>query len=72
LGPKAEDEANATAAELLMPESAVRAGFERYRSWSHQRTVVVHRLADEFLVSRQAMQRRLYSLGLLDAAERVR
>lgn len=53
-----EDEANRFAAELLMPEAAVRALMERYDGRASAR-----RLATEFLVSIAAMRWRLKNLG---------
>jgi hypothetical protein len=66
IGPWAEEQANAFAAELLVPERACRLGVERYAAWRRQPALLVRRLAGEFLVSRQAMQRRLVTLGLID------
>jgi hypothetical protein len=64
-----EDEANAFAAELLMPETSVKSLAERYRrETGGRRSVLARRLAPEFLVSRQAMLRRLQTLGLPAAA----
>ncbi|MFN3650412.1 MAG: ImmA/IrrE family metallo-endopeptidase [Armatimonadota bacterium] len=66
-----EDEANEFAAELLMPEPAVRLMADRYRrETGARRQVLARRLAPEFLVSRQAMIRRLETLGL-PTAQRV-
>jgi Zn-dependent peptidase ImmA (M78 family) len=60
-----EDEANRFAAELLMPEPAVRRlAHQCGREAGHRRSVLARRLAPEFLVSRQAMIRRLEELDL--------
>src|SRR5690242_5272905 len=53
-----EREANVFAAELLMPERAIRAGWEELGS--------VETLASRFDVSPSAMRWRLYSIGLID------
>lgn len=50
-----EREANVFAAELIMPEPEVRAGF-----------TAIHELAERFGVSDDAMHWRLYNLGLVD------
>jgi Zn-dependent peptidase ImmA (M78 family) len=64
-GERLEDEANRFAADLLTPEPAVRRLAERYRrEMGARRPVLARRLATEFLVSRQAMTRRLEALGL--------
>ncbi len=59
-----EHEADAFAAELLMPESVVRALVERNRSHSSDFDLI-WRLSTEMLVSRAAMKVRLRHLGLL-------
>jgi hypothetical protein len=59
-----EREANQFAAELLMPEEAVRELLDRYTP-SCQGDDLVWRLAGEMLVSRAAMRWRLRSLRLL-------
>jgi Zn-dependent peptidase ImmA (M78 family) len=65
-----ERDANAFAAELLMPADLVMASLRRL--W-HQRPALrldgaVDDLADEFDVSPQAMRYRLVNLGLADPA----
>lgn len=63
LGEGAEEEANRFAAALLMPEPAVRAAASSHEvGLGHE--LVVRRLAVMFLVSREAMRRRLNDLGL--------
>ena len=59
-----EHEADAFAAELLMPESVVRALAERYRSHCSDFDLI-WRLSTEMLVSRAALKVRLRHLGLL-------
>jgi Zn-dependent peptidase ImmA (M78 family) len=56
-----EIQANMFAAALLMPEDAVRSGWDRLQS--------VDRMARKFNVSEEAMGYRLDQLGLLDAQE---
>lgn len=58
-----EIEANAFAAELLMPEPFVRQEVER--SCEVRRTELVKQLAQTFAVSRPAMEIRLVNLGIL-------
>jgi Zn-dependent peptidase ImmA (M78 family) len=62
-----EIQANAFAAELLMPSQAVREQFVRLMGRARPSTVeqVVERLADDFNVSAQAMEYRLQRLDLL-------
>jgi hypothetical protein len=60
-----ESEANQFAAEVLMPATACRATVERHRH-RFGKGVAIRLLASEFLVSREAMNRRLAALGLLD------
>ena len=60
-----EREADAFAAEVLMPQMMVRLLFERYRTMVND-IDIVWRLASEMLVSRAAMRRRLHDLGLLN------
>lgn len=60
-----EKEADQFAAELLMPASACQVLAERYcRRFGTKRDVLARRLATEFLVSKQAMMRRLGELEL--------
>jgi hypothetical protein len=60
-----EEEANQFAAELLMPAPACRTLVEHYHArYSNRRPVLARRLAGEFLVSQQAMRRRLTDLDL--------
>lgn len=60
-----EKEADQFAAELLMPTSACFALAKRYiRRFGRKRDVLAKRLATEFLVSDQAMKRRLKDLEL--------
>ena len=62
-----EHEADIFAAELLMPEHACRAMAEKYVSrFGIKKSVVPRKLATEFLVSYEAMKRRLIDLGLYD------
>lgn len=60
-----EVEANRFAAELLMPEHWIRqeSGISRYSSYDDD--PVIGRLAQRYMVSRQAMTIRLTSLGLI-------
>jgi hypothetical protein len=64
-----EREANAFAAELLMPEEVcrARAGELRTRYGACPRSVLAYRLASELLVSKQAMDYRLKGLEVGDA-----
>ncbi|WP_339381600.1 ImmA/IrrE family metallo-endopeptidase [Brasilonema bromeliae] len=60
-----EAEADQFAAELLMPASACFALSKRYRGrFATKRDVLAKRLATEFLVSQEAMKRRLKDLQL--------
>lgn len=60
-----EEEADQFAAELLIPASACQVLAERYRCrFGTKRNVLAGRLATEFLVSKQAMRRRLGELEL--------
>jgi Zn-dependent peptidase ImmA (M78 family) len=60
-----EQEANAFAAALLVPEVACRKLYEMYQlRYGNHRTVLARRMATDFLVSRFAMHRRLETLGL--------
>ncbi len=64
-----EREANAFAAELLMPEAVLRARAEELRT-EHgvcPPGVLAYRLAAELLVSREAIRYRLKNLGVTDA-----
>jgi hypothetical protein len=68
-GPQAqadlEREADRFAAELLMPAGVCRVLVDRFGpTCGHKPAVLARRLAGEFLVSRQAMERRLAELGL--------
>lgn len=64
---QAEAEANQFAAEVLMPAGACERLINRYKRESHVReSTLVRRLAGEFLVSREAMRRRLSELGATD------
>jgi Zn-dependent peptidase ImmA (M78 family) len=58
-----EIEANAFAAELLMPESLMRQAVAKLPK--ADRKALVKRLAEDFHVSRQAMEIRLVNLGVL-------
>lgn len=60
-----EAEANVFAARLLMPESAVRAHYDKWAPrLSTRRSVLSRRLSSEFLTSVPAMRRRLDALEL--------
>jgi hypothetical protein len=59
-----EREANVFAAELLMPEPAVRAGWEPHAALDPEADATVL-LADRFGVSQVAMRWRLYGFGLI-------
>jgi Zn-dependent peptidase ImmA (M78 family) len=62
-----ERQANRFAAELLMPESRCRMLFDRYASrYGKTPRFLVHHLAGELLVSREAIAWRLYGLGLIE------
>jgi IrrE N-terminal-like domain len=64
-GADLEEEVDRFAAELLMPAWRCRSLVERHRhAYADRRPVLARRLATEFLVSRQAMERRLTELGL--------
>ncbi len=66
-GEEEEREANAFAAELLMPETLVRQHFRAFVGDKElvQERVLVRQLAETFDVSAQAMGYRLVNLGLL-------
>lgn len=65
-----EAEAHAFAADLLMPEPWVRHWFKtRDRGCANSPGLVSSRLATQFLVSRQAADRRVTDLGLLAGEE---
>jgi Zn-dependent peptidase ImmA (M78 family) len=60
-----EQEANAFAAALLMPEDTCRKLVEVYQPrYGSRRHVLARRMATDFLVSRLAMRWRLENLGL--------
>ena len=60
-----EREADFFAAEMLMPQNACRALAKTYgNKFGTNKKVVVRRLAMEFLVSQEAMRRRLEDLGI--------
>jgi len=60
-----EQEADAFAAALLMPEAACRALFEKHREdYGERRAVLARRMATDLLVSKSAMYRRLTTLEL--------
>lgn len=62
-----EDEADLFAAELLIPEHVCRAIAEPYvKKFGNRKSVVPRKMATEFLVSYEAMKRRLTDLGLYD------
>jgi DNA-binding phage protein len=65
-GEREEAEANRFAAEVLMPAAACRASAERHAA-RFGGVTPVRVLAGEFLVSQEAMKRRLGALGLLGA-----
>jgi len=73
-GPDADDmerQANRFAAELLMPEDACRALCRRYsRRYGPSARFLVHHLASELLVSRDAARLRLGDLGLIERPKR--
>jgi Zn-dependent peptidase ImmA (M78 family) len=66
-----EREANHFAAELLMPESVLRARATELHDQHHScpRLVLTYRLASELLVSREALRYRLNKLGIGDDDE---
>ncbi len=64
MGDPEEIEANQFAAEVLIPAEACRLAVERECGRIRDRSSLVRRLASEFLVSQQAMRRRLDTLGL--------
>jgi Zn-dependent peptidase ImmA (M78 family) len=65
-----EAEANQFAAEILMPEKACFALAERYCGrFGKKQEILARRLAPEFLVSKQAMKRRLFDLQLPEKLE---
>ena len=65
-----EDEANQFAAELLMPGPACRELAARYRgTFARRPAVLVRRMANDFLVSQEAMRRRLTGLALLQGPD---
>lgn len=60
-----EEEADCFAAELLMPKTTCYTLAQRYQGrFGKKRSVLAGRLANEFLVSKQAMERRLNELQL--------
>ncbi len=60
-----ERQANRFAAELLMPEATCRAAHERIaRRYGPSTRFLVHQLAGELLVSREAIAWRIFELGL--------
>jgi Zn-dependent peptidase ImmA (M78 family) len=62
-----ERQANRFAAELIMPEPVCRALFDRYAGrYGTTARFLVHHLAGELLVSREAIAWRLYRLGLIE------
>ena len=62
-----ERQANRFAAELIMPEALCHALFDRYASrYGKTGRFLVHHLAGELLVSREAIAWRLYRLGLIE------
>lgn len=62
-----ERQANRFAAELLMPEPTCRAMFDRHASrYGTTARFLVHHLAGELLVSREAIAWRLYRLGIIE------
>jgi Zn-dependent peptidase ImmA (M78 family) len=62
-----ERQANRFAAELIMPEALCRTLFDRYASrYGRTARFLVHHLAGELLVSREAIAWRLYGLGLIE------
>ncbi|HEU5118080.1 MAG TPA: ImmA/IrrE family metallo-endopeptidase [Isosphaeraceae bacterium] len=66
-----ERQANRFAAELLMPEATCRALFDRARSrYGTTQRFLVHQLSGELLVSPEAMEWRLYGLGLVGKPRR--
>lgn len=64
MGDPEEIEANQFAAEVLIPAEACRLAVERERGRIRERSSLIRRLASEFMVSQQAMRRRLDTLGL--------
>jgi hypothetical protein len=69
LSPHAEDEANEFAANLIMPEPAVRSAAAKQRELLGTH-LLARRLASTFLVSREAMRRRLIDLNLTESSGR--
>jgi hypothetical protein len=67
LGAEAEREANQFAAEVLLPEGACHAAVAR-AAGRFAGSALARRLAGDFLVSQQAMRRRLTELGLIERA----
>lgn len=64
---KKEQESNEFAAEILMPAEACCVLAEQYtKRFGNKRAVVARCLATSFLVSQEAMERRLKNLGLLE------
>jgi Zn-dependent peptidase ImmA (M78 family) len=62
-----ERQANRFAAELMMPEALCRTLFERHSSrYGTTARFLVHHLASDLLVSREAVAWRLYVLGLIE------
>ena len=67
-----EEEADCFAGELLIPEKACYELAKRFQSrFGKKLDVLVGRLAPEFLVSKQAMKRRLLELGIMEKLNRV-
>lgn len=64
MGDPEEIEANQFAAEVLIPAEACRLAVKREQGRIRDRASLVRRLASEFLVSQQAMRRRLDTLEL--------
>jgi Zn-dependent peptidase ImmA (M78 family) len=62
-----ERQANRFASELIMPEVVCRALFDRYAGrYGTTARFLVHHIAGELLVSREAIAWRLYGLGLIE------
>jgi Zn-dependent peptidase ImmA (M78 family) len=62
-----ERQANRFAAELIMPEAVCRSLLDRHASrYGTTARFLVHHLAGELLVSREAIAWRLYGLGLIE------
>ncbi len=66
-----ERQANRFAAELLMPEGVCRGLVDRYsREYGKVSRFLIHQLAGDLLVSREAIAWRLYALRLIDEVPR--